>query len=142
MDIKIYFDTDKELQECAAEWMRRLGLGDWWITCCLVGIRDMEDQELAGHSDVQHVNRGGTISILRKEDIPDTIIKTPHELTLIHELLHFKFVGFEESRATVEGVFFDLCQHQLLEDMAKALFMAKYGLERRWFANDADVVQA
>lgn len=132
MQPKMFFDSEKEMLSCLNEWKTVLGLSDWWIAGRICMKEDMELVEYAGESEVQHVNRCGLISILRKEDLPDDcIIKQPQEMTLIHELLHFKFVGFEEKNR--EEAFFELHQHQLLEDMAKALYMAKYNLNWNWF---------
>lgn len=135
MQPKLFFDTQAEMLDCLNEWKGRLALTDWWIAARICAADDMELDDCAGESEVQHVNRCGTINIRRKEDLPDdTIIKQPQELTLIHELLHFKFVGFvEENR---EEAMFELQQHQLLEDMAKAMYMAKYNLKWDWFIND------
>ena len=129
---KLYIDTDEELLELAKEWQNRLLLSDWMIGFALVSTRDLSDIEFAGESEVQWVNRCGTVSILRKEDIPQNMLmKQPMEMTLIHELLHFKFMAFDNT--SLEGCYWNEKQHQLLEDMAKALYMAKYNLTLDWF---------
>lgn len=129
---KQYIDTEEELLELAKEWQNRLLLRDWVIGFALVSARELSDINFAGESEVQWVNRCGTVSILRKEDIPDDMItKQPMEMTLIHELLHFKFMKFENT--SLEGCYWNEKQHQLLEDMAKALYMAKYNLTFDWF---------
>lgn len=132
---KLYFDSEKEMFECLDEWKHRLGLSDWQIAARICKRENMTDKEWAGESDVQFVNRCGLISILRKEDIPDDmILKMPQEETLIHELLHFKFVSFEvKSR---EEAVFDIMQHQLLQTIAHALYATKYDLDERWFIPD------
>lgn len=132
LEPKLYIDTEEELLELAKEWQNKLLLNDWIIGFALVTNRDMSDIEFAGESDVQYVNRCGTVSILRKEDYPEFLfIKQPMELVLIHELLHFKFMTLENG--TLEGCYWNEKQHQLLEDMAKALYMAKYNLTMDWF---------
>ena len=129
---KLYIDTEEELLELAKEWQNRLLLRDWAIGFSLVSSRELSDINFAGESNVQWVNRCGTVSILRKEDIPsDMITKQPMEMTLIHELLHFKFMTLENT--SLEGCYWNEKQHQLLEDMAKALYMAKYNLTFDWF---------
>lgn len=128
---KIYIDTEEELMQLAEEWQKKLLLSDWIIAFTLATSRDMSDINYAGESEVQFINRCGTVSILRKEDIPDAIVKQPMELVLIHELLHFKFMELENN--TLEGCYYNEKQHQLLEDMAKALYMAKYNLTMDWF---------
>ena len=129
---KLVFDSEKELLECLEEWKRLLGLSDWHIAARICPKEDMKLPECAGESDVQFVNMCGLISILRAEDLPpDMILKQPMEQVLIHELLHFKFIAFDENSR--EEAVFEIAQHQLIETLAKALFMAKYGLAPTWF---------
>ena len=129
---KMFIETEEELLSLAREWQRRLLLSDWIINFSLVTAREMSEVDLAGESDVQWINRCGVVNILRKEEIPqDIIAKQPMELVLVHELLHFKFMMFDNE--TLEGCYFSEKQHQLLEDMAKSLYMAKYGLDFEWF---------
>lgn len=136
MQPKMFFDSTDEMLGCLNEWKTVLGLSDWWIAGRICSKEDMNLEDCAGESEVQYVNRCGMVSILRKEDMPDDcIIKQPQEMTLIHELLHFKFVGFTGEH--LEQEFFALSQHQLLEDMAKALYMAKYNLNWNWFISDS-----
>lgn len=129
---KLVFDNEKELLECLEEWKRLLGLSDWHIAARICPKEDMKLHECAGESDVQFVNMCGLISILRAEDLPpDMILKQPMGQVLIHELLHFKFIAFDENSR--EEAVFEIAQHQLIETLAKALFMAKYGLTPTWF---------
>lgn len=129
---KLYIDTEEELLKLAKEWQLKLLLSDWIIAYALVPCCEMTDIEWSGESNAQFVNRCGTVSILRKEDIPKGLIcKQPMELVLIHELLHFKFMTLENN--TLEGCYWNEKQHQLLEDIAKSLYMAKYGLDLEWF---------
>ena len=129
---KMFIETEEELLSLAREWQKRLLLSDWIINFSLVTAREMSEVDLAGESDVQWINRCGVVNILRKEEIPqDIIAKQPMELVLVHELLHFKFMMFDNE--TLEGCYFSEKQHQLLEDIAKSLYMAKYGLDFEWF---------
>ena len=129
---KLAFDHEKELLECLVEWKRLLGPYDWQIGARICPKEDMKLPECAGESEVQFVNMCGLISIRRAEDLPpDMILKQPMEQVLIHELLHFKFISFDEKSR--EEAVFEITQHQLIETLAKALFMAKYGLTPTWF---------
>lgn len=131
-EIKMYVDTQEELIELLKEWQPRLGLSDWHIGIALCEPSEMDLSEVAGECDVQWLNKCGTISVLKKEYMPeDLIIKQPHEVTVIHELLHFKFFSLEER--TREEHYYEMKQHQLLEEMAKALFMAKYNVGYNWW---------
>lgn len=127
----MYFNTDEELQACLQEWQERLFLQHWNIQGSLVSGEAIP--EMAGDSTVQWVNSCGTIRIREEKDMPvNTIEKDPHEKILVHELLHFKYMGFE-GVDTIEGTYFDEKQHQLLEQMAKSLIMAKYNIRYDWF---------
>ena len=133
--MKEYFDNLDELMACFKKWQPRLGLSDWNIGLALLPRVEMDDENVAGWSEVQWVNRCGLIEILRKEDMPkDLLIKQVHECTLIHEMLHFKFfsLGIDKGNS-VEETFYDMSQHQLLEELARALFMAEYNLTPEWF---------
>lgn len=138
MEIKMYFDTYEELSECFKKWQRRLGLSDWFIGLALVNPEDMAEEDRAGESDVLWENMCGTISILKKEHMEkkDLIVKQPHEATLIHEMLHFKFLGFKEKNR--DEAFFEVKQHQLLDELARALFLAEYNLQPDWFVKKED----
>lgn len=132
---KLYFDSEKEMLDCLDEWQTRLGLRDWKIAVRICKQEDLSDKEWAGESEVQFMHRCGVISILRKEDLPtDMLLKMPQEETLIHELLHFKFVSFEEK--TREEAVFEIMQHQLLQTIAHALYSTKYDLDDDWFVNE------
>lgn len=131
---KLFIENKQELNELGKYWQDKLLLQNWIIKFEFLPVLQMSDPAWCGQSNVQWVNRCGTVSLLRKEDIPDDLlVKQPQELTLIHELLHFKFMGFEDCNKTIEGCYWDEKQHQLLEDMAKALYMTKYGLDYGWF---------
>lgn len=128
----MFFETEHDMLDCMHEWQRKLGLSDWFIAGRICPAEDMELEDCAGESEVQFVNKTGLISLLRREELPtDSLLKQPMEQTLIHELLHFLFIGFEvKSR---EEAVFDIIQHQTIETLAKALYMAKYNLELSWF---------
>lgn len=138
---KLYFDSEKEMFDCLDEWQTRLGLRDWKIAARICAREDMTDKERAGESEVQFVHRCGLISILRKGDMPaDMLLKMPQEETLIHELLHFKFVSFDEKSR--EEAVFEIMQHQLLQTIAHALYSTKYDLDDNWFINESHKFRA
>lgn len=129
---KMHFDSERDMFLCLKEWQARLGLRDWKIFARLCGREEMSNKDWAGESNVQHANRYGTISILRAEDIPeDAMIKQPQEETLIHELLHFHFPSFEEESR--EEAVYEMMQHQIIQTIAHALYMAKYDIGEEWF---------
>lgn len=125
----VNFDSSEQLNKCAKEWIEVLGLSDWCVTCVLAEYEsdDSGDLEL-GHNDYDFCNKTSVITIYKtpKSDFFNVF----QEETLIHELLHCKF-----PIEYVEGDYYskrcaDL-QHQVLNDMARALFMTKYGWSMR-----------
>lgn len=137
LEPKLFFDNVKELQECAKEWKERLHLQDWFITVRFCDVEEFSDPEYAGQNNTQWVNKCSAIIIRKKEDFPTSLmIKEPQELVLIHELMHCKIIGFEEKSR--EEAVYEIKQHQLIEEMAKSLYMAKYGINHKWFYNGGD----
>lgn len=134
---EIFFNSIDDAMKCFDKWESRLGLQDWNIAISLVEPDDLDDGN-AGESDVQWVNKCGTIKLLKKEYYPkNCLIKQPHEEVLIHEMLHFKFYALQPT--SLEAYYYDMKQHQLLEEIAKALFMAEYNLTPSWFIKE-DVI--
>ena len=128
------FKNQEELDKSLQEWKQRLFLSDWNIKAYLVHGEELPD--CAGDSNVQWVNSCGTIRIRYADELPkDMIEKDPHEKILVHELLHFKMFGYTYKSPTVEEIFYDEKHHQLLEQFAKSLIMAKYGVSYEWFKN-------
>lgn len=113
--------TDKEFQKLFKEWKHRLFLDDWIISASLVPKCDIEDA--AGECTAQFVNKCASIHICK--ELPKGLVDYPPiEKTLIHELLHCKFMSITDG--SLESVYYDTMQHQLLDDMAKALYSIKY----------------
>ena len=136
MAVKMFFDNFEEMDKLCTEWRERLGLNDWTISLRFVYPHELNDINFAAESEVQWVNKCALISVRKPECMPnsnDAMQPQPQELTLIHELLHCKFFSVEQAHPTVEEVFWDTMQHQLLEDMAKALYCAKYNLPHSFF---------
>lgn len=125
------FKNNQELNECLKEWKERLFLCNWNIKAQLVHGEYI--QGLGGLCEMQWENSCALISIRYANEIPEGIEKEPHEKILVHELLHCKFFGVEQNNATIESVFWDTIQHQLLEQMAKSLIMSKYNIPYEWF---------
>ena len=135
MAVKMFFDNFEEMDKLCTEWRERLGLNDWTISLRFAYPHELSSVDFAGESNVQWITKCALISIRKPECIPnsDGEQPQPQELVLIHELLHCKFFGVEQAHPTIEGLFWDTMQHALLEDMAKALYCAKYNLPRSFF---------
>lgn len=125
------YKTQEALNESLAEWQERLFLQHWNIKAALVHGEEIEG--CGGECTVQWANSCGTIRLRYANEMPEGMEKMPHEKILVHELLHFKYMGFQEANASIEGIYYDEKQHQLIEQMAKSLIMAKYGIDYEWF---------
>lgn len=127
------FQNDKELNDCLKEWQERLFLGDWIIKVCLVDVNELPEN--AGYNNWIFEKQTSFIQIARlTDDTKARMTKAFQEVTLVHELLHLKF-GLVENVDSYEGKFVEIHEHQLVEQMAKSLIMAKYGLNPSWFIN-------
>ena len=122
------FKNQKQLNECLKEWQERLFLEDWVIKAQFGEIPDNDH----GWNESVPVIKCSLITILRPLPSEKWIAKQPEELVLIHELLHCK-MNIIQSNNDYESVLLDLREHQLLEEIAKSLLMAKYNLKFSWF---------
>ena len=131
----IEFRNDKELNEMIKWWKRKLFLNHWFLAGTLVDADEMDDK--CGHIDFCTQNMTGYIKISKNDEkiYADNMIKYCAEEILVHEILHVKYNLLQPDRSLYESVYTDICQHQLLEQMARSLICVKYGLDPSWFYN-------
>ena len=133
MKDEIYEIDDKLL--LLEEWQKRLGLQDWAI-----GLRynckqeDLDLDEAAGETHWDYILKTGVIYIVSEEVFGKRILEFDFEKTLVHELLHLKFSLFDISKNDYESKVLDLARHGLVDDLARALVMAKRGETERKLA--------
>lgn len=133
----IEFKYEPQAYECLKEWQSRLFLDDWTIKIHFADKLTDDDtgDELSGQNRFDMINKCCVISLARLDDDKKTRIqKVSHEHVLVHELLHCK-QGWLSPPSTFEGKYYYTLEHGLLEQMAKSLIMAKYGLTFDWFRN-------
>lgn len=130
------FENEKQLNDCLKEWQDRLFLNDWIIKVSLVDeLCDEYGAELCGRNNFNLEIKSCHIRLIRpNEDRTSRIVKFCSELTLIHELLHCKY-NWCKAPENHEGIYYDILEHSLIEQMAKSLIMAKYNLPFEWFKN-------
>lgn len=110
------------------EWQERLGLQDWAI-----GLRynckqdDLELEESCGETHWQATIKTAMIYIVSEKAYGKRMIPFDFEKTLVHELLHLKFSIIDIGTKSYESAVLDLTQHRLIDDIARALVMAKRG---------------
>lgn len=137
----INFKTNEALMERMRYWQRILLLQDWVISARIVPADELSEVDEDGSRACGLVHyiipeQCASIGIMRAEDWPaDSIRKFCQELFLVHELLHLKLwrpasVG---TAHTAEGLLADAHDHTVVDQMARSLLMAKYGLEYDWF---------
>ena len=59
----------------------------------------------------------------------------------MHELLHCKFGLIDKDLNTYEGIVTEQARHQLIDDLARALVMAKRGETKRKLSCDKVIVK-
>lgn len=105
-------------------WQNILGLNDWTIALrenC--SPNEMTLKDVAGETEWEEVSKCAVVRIISEKDYGDRILPFNFEKTLIHELLHLKFCLLGESGNDLQ----DRLVHQLIDDMAKALYQVKAG---------------
>lgn len=133
------FENQEQLEECLREWQHRLFLDGWLI---LAHVEDKiinpdgeEVIDAAGYNTFVFESSQANIQLLSDESYKEnnTLFKHCMEKDLVHELLHCKYDWMGNQGGTYEGVYLDATEHQKLEEMAKSLIMAKYGVGYDYF---------
>ena len=131
----IKFENKEQAEKCLKEWQHRLFLDDWVIKINLVDC--IEDEEnCMGRVDYRREYLVANVRI-KKELNEETIEKLSHEKILIHELLHL-VIPQTDNYETIQDLYWNENQHQIIEKMARSLFMAKYNLPFEWFTESED----
>lgn len=119
------FESVEQIKKCAKYYIKLLGLQDWRIVFKL-GVPSNE--EWAGECESQFAEKCACITIdNRKHD--DLWLRQPQELALIHELIHCK-IPLMDGRGT-DGMVIYTFYHQLVDDWARSIFYARYGLSHK-----------
>ena len=103
---------------------RVLGLNDWnTLSKEDRSPNEMILKDVSGETEWEETNKCAVVRIISEKDYGDRILPFNFEKTLIHELLHLKFCLLGESGNDLQ----DRLVHQLIDDMAKALYQVKAG---------------
>lgn len=114
------------------EWQERLGLHDWAITLKINCRQDeMELGEVAGETEWAESIKSASIKIISEKVYGERIVPYDFENILVHELLHLKFALIDQKITSYESDVAYQVRHQLIDDLARALVMAKRGETKR-----------
>ena len=133
------FKGKEQLEECLREWQHRLFLDGWLILAHVENkIMNPNGEEVidaAGYNTFIFESSQANIQLLSDESYKEnnTLFKHCMEKDLVHELLHCKYDWMGCQGGTYESVYLDATEHQKLEEMAKSLIMAKYGVGYDYF---------
>ena len=130
----IEFENIEQACACLEEWKARLFLSDWIVKIVLCDADEMSLQDVSGECEWNYGCHSAVIRIL-KDPPKDRIIKVAHEVTLVHELLHMKIIYDMCDEDTIQGQYWRDQQHNLIDQIARSLIMAKYGVDFSWFRN-------
>lgn len=133
----------KEAEKLLEEWQERLGLQDYAIALRYnCKFSDLETQESCGETVWVNSIKTATIRIISEEEHGnDRVLDYDFEKTLVHELLHIKFGLVDMLYNTYESKVVDEVRHQLIDDLARALIMAKRGETKRKLAKNCRKVK-
>ena len=120
---------EKELLE---EWQERLGLQDWAIVLRInCKQEDMELEDVNAETIWTTSIKSALIKIISKEVYGERILPFDFEKALVHELLHLKFGLIDQKISSYESNVTYEIRHQLIDDLSRALVMAKRGETKR-----------
>ena len=125
--------NDKVVNDLLQEWKERLGLQDWLITLKYnCKFSDLELENCCGETNWEDTIKTATIKIVSSEEYgKDRIQDYDFEQILVHELLHIKFGLLSFTQQDYDGKVVAELRHQLIDDLARALVMAKRGETKR-----------
>lgn len=125
------------------EWQERLGLMDWAIALRYnCKFSDLQTEDACGETEWEDTIKCATIRIVSEEEHGDDRIQAfDFEKILVHELLHIKFGLISFTQDDYNGRVAAELRHQILDDLARALIMAKRGETKRKLAPNCKKVK-
>lgn len=127
--------TEQEATRLFEKWRKILHLEAWDIKFqwCVRG-RDMPLTDSLGCASYTYESRQAIIRMLDQVDFENKLFEYDYERTLVHEMLHLKFAGLDDSGDTLR----DKLTHQLIDDLARAFVSAQR--QNRVDTADCDLV--
>lgn len=113
----IYADQ-KEAESSLQEWQRVLRLQDWDIKIRIVRAKEFVNGDGMGEVRYKHQKQMAVINLLDPIDYDEIHLwEQDHEITMVHELLHIHFMGFEAEEGTEQ----DNAQERAIDVISKSL---------------------
>lgn len=109
--------TQEEAEKALVEWQSVLKLRDWDIKIQIVRRNGLVDPEGMAEVRYKHIKRMAIINLLDPIDYDNDLWGQDHEISMVHELLHLHFMGFEAEEGTPE----DKAQEQAIDAISKSL---------------------
>ena len=136
--------NNKIVNDLLNEWEERLGLQDWIIKLKYnCKFSDLELENCCGETNWEDTIKTATIKIVSpKEYGNDRIVAFDFEQILVHELLHIKFGLLSFTQQDYDGKVTAELRHQLIDDLARALVMAKRGETKRKLNPECEEVES
>lgn len=132
----IIFKNYQQAYDCLFYWRELLGLQNWIINIILDYSAPIEAPNWGSSLNHRAIHVATiTIPMPWPGQINPFPIRYCQEEIVIHELLHILWPRYEVNHNTTEGNFYLMEVHASLEQTAKALLMARYGLDISWFYN-------
>ena len=127
------FENIEQARVCLEEWKTRLFLDDWIIQLKLEEV----NENLCANVSATQTLKTAIITVYKKGDNYDneSPMKYCAEKLVVHELCHIALQMPSADVSSVEQWIYDSTMHQRVEQMAKSLIMAKYGMGFDWFKN-------
>lgn len=119
------YETQEQLDAALKEWQKVLQLQDWKVKASIVRGRDMFMEDSAAAVRWTFPKKMATIVLLDPLDYePNRDFPQDHEKSLVHELLHLHYAGFDSTEpGSVEL--------DLLEQSIEAISTALVELKRK-----------
>ena len=117
------------------EWVERLGLQDWAIALRYdCELEDLNWDNACATTNFESTTKTAIIRMVKPELATGRLLDYDFEQTLVHELMHVKLTLLAIEPNSLANSMLELAIHQLVDDLARALVMAKRGETKRKLA--------
>lgn len=117
------------------EWQERLGLQDWAIALRYnCELEDLNLTNACAETSFESTTKTAIIRMVKPELAAGRLLDYDFEKTLVHELMHIKLSLLNIDPNSLVNSILECAIHQIVDDLARALVMAKRGETKRKLA--------